>query len=148
MSFEQVCFKAFKDAFALDVGAGNLVVLLPGNKSFVRDDGSTDDRSEPYITFALDERSIDSVDSQIVEATVRLTTFTPRNRSFGTGSTPEAAGPVDLILNRFDVVFQDVALSATGWTLSPCGESGRFRLAPTLSAIKRMVEYRLTGVKT
>ena len=61
---------------------------------------------------------------------------------------PAQVGPVDLILNRFDVVFQDVALSATGWTLSPCGEFGRFRLGPTLSAIRRMVEYRLTGVKT
>lgn len=153
MSAEQAIFKGLYDKAVLDTGTGGLFEIsgsTPGANyltgGFRLEGDSTRERSEPRIeVIPPDQDRMDASGLDVWDGLWRIRAIVKRDRAYGTGDTPEAAGVLSGIMDRIEAVFDKATITVSGYT--PCTLSivGVRRGPETAHMTARTVEFRIVA---
>jgi hypothetical protein len=149
MAVEQAVFKALRDKAVADTGSGGLWEsggansLLHGG-GFRLDGSEMRTRDLPRIDVSpppLLRQDASGLD--VWDGLWRMRVLVRKDRAFGTGDTPEAAGVLSGILDRVNAVYDKATVSVSGYTPSTLS-IGRIIPGPgDDETVVRVVEFQI-----
>lgn len=157
MTAEQEIFRAFKDLALADTTSGGLFETGGANRlsgGFYLADERPQNRALPRIVMyvaATDRYDGDATELQ--EMVWRLIVEVDRNKAFGTGSTPEAAGQLANICDRVKTLYDGKDLSTatnwgSAWSAAPIYISrGPYTAPSDDKVVRRVFEFKINACK-
>lgn len=146
---EQAVFYGLKEAAVADTGSGGLFessgsAYLTGG--FRLEGESERTRAYPRIDVQpVYHGRMDASDVDIWSGLWRMRVMVQRDRAFGTGDTPEAAGQLSAVMDRVEAVFDKVSVDVPGYDASTLSISRSFRGPETPDVVSRIVEFNIVA---